>query len=680
MDTETQAQIDAVRNHPLFDAKWYRQKYKDVERRRMDPAEHYVLLGGRVQYQPSEQFDLDGYLKAHPELRYNRVPALLHMITTGGKESGPGTPQAMHRQDALTGAHFTGKSLHDLRLDQFKHAAQCSHPMAQYDRPSSISAVIPTAGKNLKLLDKCLESLSDVGEILLVVNGPAMDALEARYADRCRVVKMEGAFNWSAANNVGVKMAKGEYILFCNDDIEAPAGWATRLLNGFYDERAKIVAPVLHHPDGRVQSAGCYRVPQGCTSAHITFAPVRDYFVESIMGAAFMVRKSVVDYKPLDIGFQMVMAETDFCLRVGGCLVKHDVHVTHHERTSRGPIDPPEDIQRFIARHPLPTARLYPSQWIPVGRNGPLRVLMMKLDHIGDAEIARAAVEQWSKSFGREDMQISWLVNPVSAPLFSGRDVFTYTYFKEDASDGLAPQKPGAWESFVRGLPTFDVVIDLRLHGCTTKLLKAWDNTGTICYAMGLHGVLPYNSINPKGVRHARQITSGFLASLPLYTPQARRQPDQIVVCRAVSGYIKEWPRSAWQALVEALSTFGKEVVELLPPGTEPLEGTDGHISVPLGALGECAAENALIYIGHDSGPTHIAAQAGVPVVEIVGGLVASLEWQGVGDSVSVSMPQPCGPCYVNPCRQGSPVCIQSVDVASVIYAVRQIFQQGGGF
>jgi len=654
----------------FFDPIWYANKYPDVNRRGVDALTHYVTLGGRVGYQPGPDFDVLEYMKKFPELRYNRVPALVHYMTAKNPIHAAPTKSA-----SVAHGPFQGKTILDLKTDQFTQGIE--RPGELFSHEGTISAVIPTCGKNPALLDKCLASLHPDTEVILVVNGKNKDALKAQYEGRCNVLVLQGSFNWSVANNLGAKKATGEYVLFLNDDLYGDTqGWERELLSFFLDPRVHLVAPVLLNPDGSVQSAGCYRVPQGCTSAHVTFAPVRSRFVESVMGAAFMVRRDVALYTPFDTDYKLIMAETDFCMRVGGCVVAHDVRVTHHERSSRGNNDPQEDIQRFLSRHPLPSATYLSSHWLPVGgTQAPLRVLVMKLDHIGDATLAKAAVERWVSGFPSGFINVDWLVNPVAKSLFPG--AHTYLYFEEKANAGVARQAPGAWENFVRSLPDYDLVVDLRAHGCTSGLLRAWENKGTLTFAFGKDGYPDYNHANPKKAIHNQQALSALLASLPLYVQAPECAAEAIVLCRASSSIVKAWPENNWAALVGRLRAFGLPVIEVVPPGMQPLSGTDETVSIPLDGLAAYAMGHARLWVGQDSGPTHIVAQAGVPVVEIMGGLVSQHEWMGVGNTLALTAPQRCSPCYMQPCKMGSPVCIQSIGPDEVTYAVRQMFREG---
>lgn len=51
------SQISLVRNSELFDAPWYLQEYPDVKFLDMDPAEHYVRFGSRLDRAPGPLFD-----------------------------------------------------------------------------------------------------------------------------------------------------------------------------------------------------------------------------------------------------------------------------------------------------------------------------------------------------------------------------------------------------------------------------------------------------------------------------------------------------------------------------------------------------------------------------------------------------------------------------------------------
>ena len=66
-------------------------------------------------------------------------------------------------------------------------------------------------------------------------------------------------FNWSRFNNLAVAEAKGEYLLFLNDDIEiTDPDWLDTLLAEAQRPEVGVVGPRLLYPDRRVQHAGMF--------------------------------------------------------------------------------------------------------------------------------------------------------------------------------------------------------------------------------------------------------------------------------------------------------------------------------------------------------------------------------------------------------------------------------------
>jgi len=135
-----------------------------------------------------------------------------------------------------------------------------------FDRGRLVSIIIPSRGANA-LLERCIQSILGRTtypslEILVVNNGPqpptAFDYYEEISRDpRVRVVHDERPFNYSAASNLGARLAKGDLLLFLNNDTEVMSSdwldelamWATRPSVG-------LVGAKLLFPNGRIQHAG----------------------------------------------------------------------------------------------------------------------------------------------------------------------------------------------------------------------------------------------------------------------------------------------------------------------------------------------------------------------------------------------------------------------------------------
>ena len=129
-----------------------------------------------------------------------------------------------------------------------------------------VSVIVPTRDR-ADLLEACAEgvlSRTDWPDLeLLVVDNdsvePATKALFARLtADpRVRILPAPGPFNYSAINNAAVEAARGELLVFLNNDVEVrDSGWLRALAAQALRPEVGAAGAMLRFPDGRVQHAG----------------------------------------------------------------------------------------------------------------------------------------------------------------------------------------------------------------------------------------------------------------------------------------------------------------------------------------------------------------------------------------------------------------------------------------
>ena len=149
-------------------------------------------------------------------------------------------------------------------------------PLISREQTFSLSIVIPTNGKKLSVLKKCLHSLLTVTdyaapiEIILLDNSrgqgqdPYYDFLKTLPDRNVKVCPYDHHFNWSAINNFGASLVSGEILLFLNDDTEVTSSdWIANLLDLFKFAWVGVVAPRLVYPDGTIQHAGATLLPYG---------------------------------------------------------------------------------------------------------------------------------------------------------------------------------------------------------------------------------------------------------------------------------------------------------------------------------------------------------------------------------------------------------------------------------
>ncbi|MBQ7858953.1 MAG: glycosyltransferase family 2 protein [Faecalibacterium sp.] len=202
-----------------------------------------------------------------------------------------------------------------------------------------ISVIIPNKD-HTDDLDRCLRSLYEHAgyenfEVLVVENNSTQKITEAYYKamvkkyPRCRLVRYEGKFNFSAINNLARKQAQGEYLLLLNNDIEVLTdGFLTELLS--YAQRPDVgaVGAKLFYPDDTIQHGGVILGING-SAGHSHKSHPRDAVGDlyrlvtaqnylAVTGACLLVRTELYDQcGGLDEGdFAVAYNDVDLCLKL----------------------------------------------------------------------------------------------------------------------------------------------------------------------------------------------------------------------------------------------------------------------------------------------------------------------------------------------------------------------------
>ncbi|MCV0396055.1 MAG: glycosyltransferase [Rhizobiaceae bacterium] len=110
MNLYTKNQIEEIRASGFFDQNWYLEQYPDAVALGMDPLEHYLWIGAKLDRRPSRGFDGKAYLRRNPEIGGATVNPLAHYALSGRKE-GRAYPYACPEEwIALAGGRRQRKS------------------------------------------------------------------------------------------------------------------------------------------------------------------------------------------------------------------------------------------------------------------------------------------------------------------------------------------------------------------------------------------------------------------------------------------------------------------------------------------------------------------------------------------------------------------------------------------
>ena len=225
-------------------------------------------------------------------------------------------------------------------------------------------------------LKRCVDSIREKTswpdyEILVLENNSTEEETFRYYEElkqdpRIRVVSREGAFNYSAVNNLGAREAKGEQILLLNNDTEVISpDWIREMLMFAQRQDVGAVGAKLYYPDGTIQHAGIgigirmlaghwFRGFPGDSAGYFgRLKYAQD--VSAVTAACMMIpRKVYEETGGLDESFSLVFNDVDLCLRIrqAGYLIVWTpwAELTHYESKSRGPDEDTPEKKRFFVR------------------------------------------------------------------------------------------------------------------------------------------------------------------------------------------------------------------------------------------------------------------------------------------------------------------------------------------
>lgn len=261
------------------------------------------------------------------------------------------------------------------------------------DEDPLVSIVIPNY-EHEDVLKTCIDSLYNVNtyknfEIIIVENNSkkksTFDYYEQVQADHenVKVVTWEGTeFNFSAINNFGAKYAKGQYLLFLNNDTKVIAPEAIREMVGTCSRNnVGIVGAKLLYQDNTIQHAGVVIGFMGY-ARHIMndIEGLKDpgYMMRAqlncdysaVTAACMMTKKSLFEeLHGFDESFKVACNDIDYCLRVRkkNYLVVFNSFAKfyHFESKSRGYENSLEKVNRFNRE-----VEIWQDRWRDILANG----------------------------------------------------------------------------------------------------------------------------------------------------------------------------------------------------------------------------------------------------------------------------------------------------------------------
>ncbi|MDE3177314.1 MAG: glycosyltransferase [Pseudomonadota bacterium] len=635
-----------------------------------------------------------------------------------------------------------------------------------------VSIIIPSIGAR-GLIETCLDSIRARTayrnfEIVIIDNieDPASPWKEWFKQQADCVVEYSGPFNWSKLNNFGAEAALGDYLLFLNDDVEAiEPRWLHALLEHAERDEVGVVGPRLLYPDGRVQHAGMF-LADGHARHAFRFAEDEDFGafglgaaqrnVAAVTGACLLTRREVfAAIGGFDEGHVVVNNDIDMCLKLwrDGWRVVYTPHATliHHEMASRAGLPDSFDERGFAAAwrnafalgDPFfhPGLSLDDGDYAPdpeparaivagrplVAREDVRRILVQKLDHVGDFITGLPAIQRLKQRFPQAEIHV--MASSASAALARLEpaidNVIEFNFFHHVSSQGRVEHADEVWLELEQRLKPyrFDLAIDLRKHTETRDLLK--HSGARFTAGFDVRGAYPWLDIAlewdtdqpylPKRAQVAddyvalaetvslacerdRRVIAGPSAEAALAELRAAPWVGElraglfdrpvVGVHPAAGNVLRQWPPGHFAQLIDLICDAYDVNVALL--------GAPGEAAIAAAVLAETRASDRVwslvgrtklgdtpqlmramrLFVGNNSGPHHIAAAMGTPTVGVHSGVVSAREWGPLGPmAIAVQREMTCGPCYIDKpalCPRGL-ACLQGLRPGAVFRICEQM-------
>ncbi len=325
------------------------------------------------------------------------------------------------------------------------------------------------------------------------------------------------------------------------------------------------------------------------------------------------------------------------------------------------------------------------------------RFLIVRLGSLGDV-IHGIPVAAALRAHDR-DARIDWLVDPRYVELLDLVPVL-------DGRIGVDPRRSVA--SLLQTIGRlrsvkYDAVIDLQGLIKSAVLARAAGGARTIGFARGhlreaAAGWFYSRAIDPGSARHVvfknlallRGVgIEGADVEFPLRivdSPAAREVADRFgadgyaLLNPAAAWPNKRWPPDRFAAVAAAMrDELGIRSLALWGPGEQALASAVVAASRGAAELSPSTritdlfaiAKRARLIVSGDTGPLHIAAAVGTPVVSLFGPTQPERNGPWSAADIAISRVHTCSCLYERRCRRAEP-CIDDISVAEVVSAVRR--------
>lgn len=557
-------------------------------------------------------------------------------------------------------------------------------------------------------------------------------------------------FHWAKFCNRAAAMASGRYLLFLDDGIEVQAsGWLDAMLRHLQSPEVGAVGSILRASDGSIAESGRIldedgRLVKGFRGlidgddGYFGLASIPRNVTAVGSNILMTARQPFLQLGSFDVGLARELSAADYCLRLrqrGLESVITPVPTLLHRKPEQAPPSA-SDRERFTSKwletlglgdryvnpnlmREQPTFVIEREPFETVHAGTPLfdpdsirRILIIKLDHIGDSMTALPAVRRIQHHFLQATLTV--LCASASAPLWAAErtvsEVMEFNLYRSRSELGKNEIETEEFQALIRSLHVkkFDLAIDLRkqpdsrhvLESCGARYRAGFDHQGhfpwldvalewdedvplrgkhghvaldliTLVDRVALAGAAPEMEVN--GVSTFPKLSRRLLQKLS--------EKSFVCVHPASGSRMRQWPPESFSRLIDLLAQGKRFNIALLgnPEDSDLIAGIlakSRSASAVINLTGSLSLSDipgllsrAILFVGNNSGPQHIAASLGIPTIGIHSGVVDASEWGPRGiRSVAVRRQMSCSPCFLErpeDCQRNL-ACLTGITVAEV--------------
>jgi len=451
---------------PLFDRRWYLEKYSDVANKSEDPVLHYLLYGAQEGRAPSPNFDGGGYLKANPDVAALQENPLMHYIRRGRDENRrigdakagrarvsrrlehvPEDPSAVPSLEAVSVPLPYGKALYMKRCELAVFRVRNAGPIC-FPPPEQpfFSVIIPAFNKfmyNIRVLELLEHAVcytkarNGLGIEVIFIDDNSTDET-SRLQDYVKGIvfrRVSSNMGFLRACNFGASLATGAYLVFLNNDVEFGPDTFVRLHDAIERDKAEVACfggEILQF-DGSIQDLGSGIWRNGVAQGYFRNEPPTRYAyayprdVDYVAGCFFCL--SAAEFRDFG-GFDECFSpgyyeETDLSLRLWEAgrrsRVYPDIRVYHLEYGSFSSEAPRTSLELMTRNKPIFERRhkdllderpeLKPGAGYPV-RHGNARLRILFIED-------RVPALRLGSGYGRSEIMVRALLKAADVDIFS---------------------------------------------------------------------------------------------------------------------------------------------------------------------------------------------------------------------------------------------------------------------